>query len=191
MWIVLAFIGVGLLTKLMEIGTSLVAKEMETRIERFPSALLTLAARRLPPELRGPVFEEEWLPELYERLRRNEGMPITRVIVGIRFAFGLLCNASKIGEVFAKAGVRLPSAADSRESEHHDYVTNYVVDVAVSSDLSWDARDAGLTTLHAHTRGMPAVAESEGTLAWRQKNIEKARLLTEQALRAQSDTPAD
>ncbi|MGI5238583.1 hypothetical protein [Dactylosporangium sp. CA-139066] len=75
---------------------NMIAKEMETRLERLPYAILRLARRRLPAEYRQTVHDEEWLPELIAIVRDTDGLPITRLIRGVDFAMGLLLVAPKM-----------------------------------------------------------------------------------------------
>jgi DNA-binding CsgD family transcriptional regulator len=89
----LAFIG-GLF---MVAFGDLVSEEVRNRLDGIPFALLRMASRRLPPELRTATYEEEWLPELHFVLRGDQALPITRLIKGTRFAFGLLFTARVIG----------------------------------------------------------------------------------------------
>jgi hypothetical protein len=60
--------------------------------------VLRLAARRqLPLEIRDGVYDSEWLPELEDILRRSEGLPITRLVRGTRYAASLLRAPKQLG----------------------------------------------------------------------------------------------
>jgi hypothetical protein len=75
---------------------ALVSEEVRGRLERLPHALIALAARRAPPEMRAEL-REEWAAELHEILRGAEALRITRLVSGIRYAAGLLRTARGIG----------------------------------------------------------------------------------------------
>jgi hypothetical protein len=80
------------------IGTvlgELASQEIRTRLDRIPQALIRLAARRVPADLRADRAEE-WLADLHEILRGAEALPITRIITGTRYALGLLRASSAI-----------------------------------------------------------------------------------------------
>ena len=64
-------------------------EEIETRIGRVPNALIRLAAARLPRLAREDVADE-WRAELDHILRATDGLPITRLLRGMRYAIGLL-----------------------------------------------------------------------------------------------------
>jgi hypothetical protein len=74
----------------------LASAEIRGWIEIAPQAVLRLAAARLPVGLRETVYEEEWLPELTYLLRGTESRPITRLILGLRFALGLFRSARSV-----------------------------------------------------------------------------------------------
>lgn len=74
----------------------LVSEELRSRLHRMPYAVLRMAIRRLPAELRQNVGGE-WLAELHYVLRRAQGLPLTRLVLAIRFTLGLLRTARRIG----------------------------------------------------------------------------------------------
>jgi hypothetical protein len=74
----------------------LASEEVRGRLERLPHALIALAARRAPPEMRAEL-REEWAAELHEILRGAEGLPITRLVRGIQYAAGVLRTARGVG----------------------------------------------------------------------------------------------
>jgi hypothetical protein len=74
----------------------MVSEEVRDRLDRLPRAILRLAALRLDPAEREDIYDDEWLPELIEILKGDEARPITRLFVGIRYAFGILFNARRI-----------------------------------------------------------------------------------------------
>ena len=91
-WGVLCVLGMFLLAALGD----LVSEEIRGWLDLAPRAILRLAAARLDPGLREAIYQEEWLPELIYVLRGAESRPITRLIRGVRFAFGLLLSARGI-----------------------------------------------------------------------------------------------
>lgn len=91
-WATICFLG-GLL--LITFG-DLVSEEVRGWLDLLPRSILRLAARRLEPETRQAIYEDDWLPELIYALRGAESRPITRVIKGTCFALGLFISARKI-----------------------------------------------------------------------------------------------
>ncbi len=71
-------------------------EELRGRLGRMPHAVLRLAIRRLPTEVRQSA-ENEWQAELHHILRRTEGLPVTRLVSGVLYALGLLRTARRIG----------------------------------------------------------------------------------------------
>ena len=72
------------------------SEEIRGRLDRLPHALISLTARRLPPDVRDDLTEE-WTAELHEILRGAEALPVTRLYRGTRYALGLLRVAPSIG----------------------------------------------------------------------------------------------
>jgi hypothetical protein len=87
------------------IGRRLQEKAM-TRLGRIPFALISLASARLPQELRDDVAAE-WRAELDFALRGADGMPLTRLLRGIRYAAGLLMSAPAIADSLRGTSRRL------------------------------------------------------------------------------------
>jgi hypothetical protein len=88
---------------LLAAASDLVRAEIRGRLDRMPLALLAMAARRLPPEQYEAHYVKEWLPELDHVLQGYQATPITRLILGIRFAGGLWLSAPRIGREMAGA----------------------------------------------------------------------------------------
>lgn len=88
-------------------------EEMRTRLNLLPCALIRLAIWRLPQQARSDA-SEEWHAELAYVLKDADGLPLTRLIRGIRYAAGLLLSARSIGRELAidgpEAGYRGPTA---------------------------------------------------------------------------------
>src|SRR5262245_34844049 len=92
-WAVLTIVGALLLAAL----SGLVSDEIRGWLDRVPYLLLWLAARRLTDSTqRQAIYHDEWLPELTYALGEAESRPITRLILGIRFAAGILRSTRKI-----------------------------------------------------------------------------------------------
>ena len=64
----------------------MIGDEMRGWLELAPCGILRLVALRLPAAEREAIYSEEWLPELLYRVRNGEGRPITRLIIGTRYA---------------------------------------------------------------------------------------------------------
>jgi hypothetical protein len=90
----------GLITFLAGIATAVIgelfSEEVRDRLDQVPRAVLRLAARRLDPGQRVTVYRDEWLPELTYILKGAEARPITRLINGVRYAFGILVSTRRI-----------------------------------------------------------------------------------------------
>lgn len=65
------------------------------RLDRLPYAILRLAGRRLPTEVRNDLTDE-WTAELGAILDQAKGMPLTRLIIGIRYSSGLCRTARTV-----------------------------------------------------------------------------------------------
>lgn len=75
----------------------LISEQIRVRLDRIPYALLRVAIRRLPLEIRADVGDE-WEAELHEILRGKRAYPVTRLFFGFRYVLGLLRCASTIGK---------------------------------------------------------------------------------------------
>jgi hypothetical protein len=94
----------GIPALLIAVLLDLVKGELRERIERMPYALLRLARLLVPIDLRESLHDEEWLPELQHILDASEGLPLTRLLRGIRYALGLIRGARAVARELA--GVR-------------------------------------------------------------------------------------
>jgi DNA-binding transcriptional MerR regulator len=90
-------------------------EEIETRVGRIPSVLIRLAASRFPRQARDDIADE-WRAELDFILRDTDGLPVTRLLRGMRYAIGLLrvspgtaCELAGSDETVAR-GYRGPTA---------------------------------------------------------------------------------
>lgn len=84
LWWVLGLVGMFLGTAFGE----MVSEEIRGRLDRVPHAVLKLAILRLDPADRETA-REYWGPDLDEKLRGDESVPITRLIRGMAFALSL------------------------------------------------------------------------------------------------------
>jgi hypothetical protein len=73
----------------------MVQEEVSTRLGRIPFALIRLACIQVPPELRDDLAAE-WNAELEFLLTGTDGMPLTRLVRGIRYSAALLFSAHAI-----------------------------------------------------------------------------------------------
>jgi len=91
-WTVLGFLGAFLVVALGD----LVSEEIRGWLDLVPRGILRLAAARLEPAQRETIYSEEWLPELCYALRGAESRPVTRLVLGIRYALRLLVAARRV-----------------------------------------------------------------------------------------------
>lgn len=70
-------------------------EEVRTRLGLIPFGIIRLACARVPEELRADLAAE-WEAELEFMLTGTDGMPVTRLLRGIRFSAGLLFAARRI-----------------------------------------------------------------------------------------------
>jgi hypothetical protein len=100
MWIaVVAIIGMAIGIVKATIGQML-QEEISTRLGRIPFLLIRLASLRVPPELRDDLAAE-WNAELEFIVTETDGVPVTRLIRGIRVSTGFLLSARKIANGLA------------------------------------------------------------------------------------------
>jgi hypothetical protein len=92
LWAVLAIIGGFGITAFGD----MVSEEVRDRLDGLPRAILRLASLRLGPAEQEGIYEGEWLPELIEILKGDEARPVTRLFVGVSYAFGILVKARRI-----------------------------------------------------------------------------------------------
>jgi hypothetical protein len=62
----------------------------------IPSAIIRLAACRTPPWIRKDL-RDEWVAELVAIIHGSSSPAAVRLLCGLRFAFGMLYAASRIG----------------------------------------------------------------------------------------------
>ena len=85
--------------------SDMATEEARTRLSRIPLFLIRLAVARMPPELRGDVGAE-WKAELEFVVGDTEGMPLTRLLRGIRYSAGLLFSAAAITDGLTGASAK-------------------------------------------------------------------------------------
>ncbi|MFC5835701.1 hypothetical protein [Nonomuraea insulae] len=77
----------------------LVSEEIRGQLDRIPIALLRIARRRLPENMRVSLHDEEWYPELQEVLRGEDARPLSRLVLGIRYSVGLIRSAHVVASI--------------------------------------------------------------------------------------------
>lgn len=97
-WVILAVLG--LLWFVKGAASEVFQQEVKTRLLHLPNTLITLAAMRLPKEIRDDIAAE-WLGELASVLRDAEGLPLTQLLRGLQYAMGLFRAASGIARDLA------------------------------------------------------------------------------------------
>jgi hypothetical protein len=90
-------------------ATDASSQEMRTRLERLPQTLMGWTARLLPDDVLEDLLDE-WTAELMFILRYTEGLPLTRLWRGIRFASSLMLSGPALGKDQA-IGERIGRAA--------------------------------------------------------------------------------
>lgn len=88
---------------LMAVIAGLVKEEVRGWLELLPHAVLRLAGARLDDHQREAIYKDEWLPELAYILKGVEARPITRLILGVRFSFGILFSSRRIARTLGSA----------------------------------------------------------------------------------------
>lgn len=79
------------------IAGDLVSEEVRGWLDLLPQATLRLAANiHLNPSQYVLIYDDEWMPELTYILKGAESRPISRLIVGMRFASSLLFSRMNI-----------------------------------------------------------------------------------------------
>jgi hypothetical protein len=89
----------------------LVSEEVRGWLDRLPTGVLTLAARRVPPDRRA-IHLATWAGELHEILKGAEARPILRLWRGTRFAAGLLRTARSSAGIQFRRRLLLGDPAD-------------------------------------------------------------------------------
>src|SRR5947209_13988964 len=78
-----------------KVSLDLMSKELQGQAEQLPHRILRLAAHRLPTAIRTQ-YSEDWEAELDHILKRHDARPITRLLLGFRFATSLLGGARQL-----------------------------------------------------------------------------------------------
>jgi hypothetical protein len=78
-----------------KVSLDLMSKELQGQTEQLPYRILRLAARRLPSALRTQ-YSEDWEAELDYILKRHDALPVTRLLLGVRYSTGLLRGARQL-----------------------------------------------------------------------------------------------
>ena len=82
--------------------TSLVTQEATGWLDKVPGWLLRLARRRLPLTSRDTLYDE-WAAELHAALHDMDSRPLSRLVLGIRYAAGLLRTARRVANELGPA----------------------------------------------------------------------------------------
>ena len=97
-------------------------EEMQTRLCRIPNAVIRIAVLRLPEQSRGELADE-WRSELAFIVNDTEGLPVTRLLRGVRFAGSLLWTARELASELASGqesvGYRGPTACAAAGITYH------------------------------------------------------------------------
>jgi len=113
----------------------MVSEEVRARLDRLPHAVLCLAIRRLPGELRADIGKD-WHAELDHILHRAKLYPVTRLIKGVHFGAGLLRTAPRIARSLALIrGSVQTQTVDAPQLARVPAVVKRIADVAVSALL--------------------------------------------------------
>lgn len=110
-WLVFGLVG----GVVMATFTDLLSEEMRTRLDRLPLALIWVAVRRLPRHAREDV-RREWIGELHEFLHGDQAVPVTRLVKGIWFAFGLIWASGKVASETPESDSTQPPEMPDRSS---------------------------------------------------------------------------
>lgn len=68
--------------------TEMVDEEMRTRLSRLPNAVIFLISLKLPREIRRDLVDE-WTSEMEAVVSGTEGLPVTRLLAGLGYAWDL------------------------------------------------------------------------------------------------------
>lgn len=96
---------------------SLVGEEAAQHLDRLTHMLIRLTTRRLPRSVRQEIAEE-WTAELDYLLWHEKALPLTRVLLGVRYATGLLISSGRIGRMAAARPSAEAGDAPARRHTH-------------------------------------------------------------------------
>jgi hypothetical protein len=134
--------------------SGLIGDEMRGWLELAPRGLLRLVAIQLPASDREAIYDEEWLPELLFILRKAEGRPITRLILGTWYAVSMIRSAGRVGRTLAGArggeSERVVQIQDSDAGRADEYRTIYTVnyDALLDAEAQRLITESGGTVQH-------------------------------------------
>jgi hypothetical protein len=80
--------------------SGMVQAEIRTRLSQLPEAVIRLAVRRIPQDLREDLGEE-WRSELEGIFDANQDMPVTGLTKAIWYATGLLVRGPAVARIFS------------------------------------------------------------------------------------------
>lgn len=132
--------------------------EVQERLDRLPFAVLRLARRRVPAELRITLYDREWRPELESIRDRFKATPITWLIVGTKFALGLLLHARQISRLRAglvgRAITLRRLSSTNTAAIAFGNITTATIGYAFAGIIGFTASDGLITVLGIVNRGM-------------------------------------
>ncbi len=112
-WALLAGLICLIIWLLRNAAGEMLKEEMQTRLCRIPNAVIRVAVLRLPVQSRSELADE-WRSELAFIVNDTEGLPVTRLLRGVRFAGSLLWTAREMAHELASVeelvGYRGPTA---------------------------------------------------------------------------------
>jgi DNA-binding transcriptional MerR regulator len=111
-WALLAGLTCLVIWLLRNLAGEMLKEEMQTRLCRIPNAVIRVAVLRLPEQSRSELADE-WRSELGFIVNDTQGLPVTRLLRGIRFAGSLLWAARGMAHELAgsqeSVGYRAPT----------------------------------------------------------------------------------
>jgi DNA-binding transcriptional MerR regulator len=99
-WLILAALGF-LWLAVKGAASEMFQEEAKTRLTHLPNVFIRLAAMRLPKEVRDDNAAE-WRGELATVLIDTDGLPLTRLLRGTRYAMGLFWAAGSVARELAE-----------------------------------------------------------------------------------------
>src|SRR5574341_1311394 len=110
---------------------NMAATEAQARLDGVCFLLLRVARSRLPADLRVPLHDGEWVPELHHILAREEARPITRLVQGLAYSLSLLFHTRNVAtEVSTSRSA--PDATDKTHSRSDELSTVTLMYVAIA-----------------------------------------------------------
>ena len=145
--VVLSTVGAVVAALLVAVLGGLAQDEVKGWLARIPFGLLRVARSRLPVDARDDLYED-WIADLTYALADKADRPVTRLVVGIRFAWGLLVKARSVAEELGECRVEASPAQTTgfsgtavlRRDENGDFVGALVIGGSTVQDPKDAAR---------------------------------------------------